>query len=121
MRNISFALTTKQFLDGSKTVTRRLGWRTLRAGERLCACKKCMGLRRGAKIERLGEIEILSVIREPLEHIHQRDVVREGFPEMSPAEFVEMTGAEIVAIAEELRHNSENAEVSHDAERRCDH
>lgn len=26
MRNLSFALTTRQFIDGSKTVTRRLGW-----------------------------------------------------------------------------------------------
>jgi hypothetical protein len=26
MRNISFALTTNQILEGTKTVTRRLGW-----------------------------------------------------------------------------------------------
>lgn len=27
MRLLSFALTTPQFLDGSKDVTRRMGWR----------------------------------------------------------------------------------------------
>lgn len=31
MRNISFALTTPQFLAGNKTVTRRMGWKFLKA------------------------------------------------------------------------------------------
>ncbi len=49
MKNISFALTTKQFLDGSKTVTRRLGWANLKPGEILMACEKCMGLGPGGE------------------------------------------------------------------------
>ena len=32
-RNISFALTTPQFLDGSKDVTRRNGWLMLKTGD----------------------------------------------------------------------------------------
>jgi hypothetical protein len=49
-RNISFALTTAQFLDGSKDVTRRIGWKNLNAGDVLCAVKKGMGLKPGEKI-----------------------------------------------------------------------
>ncbi len=90
MRLISFALTTRQFRDGSKTVTRRLGWAKLRAGESLMACEKCMGLGKGGTPVRLGPIRVASVRREPLDAIDQADVVREGFPGMSPAEFVAM-------------------------------
>ena len=36
MRNISFALTKQQFLDRTKTVTRRLGWKNLEVGTLLC-------------------------------------------------------------------------------------
>lgn len=64
MRNMSFALTTDQFLAGTKTVTRRLGWKFLKPGDRVMACEKCMGLRKGEKIRRLGEIEIVSVKRD---------------------------------------------------------
>jgi capsid protein len=50
MRNISFSMTESQFLDGSKDVTRRLGWLTLQAGDHLMACRKCQGLKPGEKI-----------------------------------------------------------------------
>ena len=33
MRNISFSLTEEQFLNGSKDVTRRLGWLFLKPGD----------------------------------------------------------------------------------------
>lgn len=56
MRNISFSLTEEQFLDDSKSVTRRLGCAFLKPGDRLMACRKCMGLKMGEKIVRLGEI-----------------------------------------------------------------
>lgn len=35
MKNISFSITTPQFVDGSKDVTRRWGWYTAKAGDRL--------------------------------------------------------------------------------------
>lgn len=89
MKNISFALTERQLLDGTKTVTRRLGWRTLKAGDHLCAVRKAMGLRPGEKIARLCEIEVLSVRRERLWQITVDDVAREGFPELTPKAFVE--------------------------------
>ena len=38
MRNISFSLTTRQFRDGSKDVTRRVNWQNLKPGDHLMAC-----------------------------------------------------------------------------------
>jgi hypothetical protein len=90
MRNISFFLTTPQFVAGTKDVTRRLGWSKLKPGDRLMAVVKSQGLKPGEKIERLGEIEVVSVRRERLNEIDQADVVREGFPTMTPAGFVTM-------------------------------
>lgn len=90
MKNISFALTTEQFIDGSKDVTRRLGWKHLKIGEVLMACRKCQGLKPGEKLEKLGPIKVLSLHHERLDAITQEDVIREGFPLMTPAKFVEM-------------------------------
>jgi len=90
MRSISFALTTRQFLDGTKDVTRRLGWKTLKAGDRLRAVEKAMGLKKGEHPVVLGVIEVVSVRREPLMTITTDDVVREGFPGLRPYEFVKM-------------------------------
>jgi hypothetical protein len=96
MRNISFSLTEAQFLDGSKTVTRRLGWKFLKPGNRLMGCRKCMGLKPGEKIVHLGEIEVISATREPLSRMitdpayGAAEARREGFPEMTGQQFVEM-------------------------------
>lgn len=86
-KRMSFALTERQFLDGSKDVTRRLRWLDLVAGERLTAVRKGMGLKRGEKQVLLGELEVVSVRYEPLDAITQEECAREGFPEMTPAEF----------------------------------
>jgi hypothetical protein len=87
-RNISFSMTEPQFLDGSKDVTRRMGWLRLQPGDLLNACRKCMGLKPGEKIVRLGTVIVLSARRERLDAITPDDVRREGFPNMTPAEFV---------------------------------
>lgn len=85
-RNISFSLTTPQFLDGTKDVTRRLGWERVRAGDVLRAVEKCMGLKKGEKIKPLGLIHVTSVGREPLRRILDdleygfSETLREGFP-----------------------------------------
>lgn len=89
-RRMSFALTTRQFLDGTKTVTRRLGWKTLRAGDELVAVEKCMGLRKGEHQVVLGRFVVTSCWRERLTAINTVDVRREGFPGMSIEEFVNM-------------------------------
>ena len=98
MRLISFSLTTPQFLDGSKDVTRRLGWKKLKAGDRLMAVRKAMGLKRGEHPEKLGEIEIVSVRREPLYEIDAAECIREGFPGMHPDAFIRMFRAHMGCI-----------------------
>lgn len=89
-RNMSFALTTEQFKNRTKTVTRRTGWKFLKAGDLVMGCKKCMGLKPGEQIERLGLIRIINVRREPLNAITFDDVVKEGFPGKTPHLFVGM-------------------------------
>jgi hypothetical protein len=88
-------MTTPQFLDGSKDVTRRMGWLDAKAGDVLQAVEKAMGLKKGEKIKPLGRIILTSVRRERLgrmEHdvAYGRDECRrEGFPDMKATEFVE--------------------------------
>ncbi len=88
-RNMSFSLTTEQFKNRTKDVTRRLGWEFLKPGDLLWGVKKAMGLKKGEKVERLGLIEVISVRKEPLHDITQEDVIGEGFLGWTPAEFVE--------------------------------
>lgn len=89
-RNISFALTTPQFLDGSKTVTRRNGWANLKSGDVLCAVEKSQGLGKGGKVKRLGNIIVKSVRREQLRAMTDdldyglEETTREGFPKGHP-------------------------------------
>ncbi len=90
MRHISFALTTPQILNRSKTVTRRLGWRNLKPGTLLQAVEKGQGLKKGEKVKRLAIIRVERVRRQPLRAIDKVDCIREGFPELTAAEFVEM-------------------------------
>lgn len=67
MRNMSFALTTNQIMEGTKTVTRRLGWLHLKPGDQVRPVRKCMGLRPGEKLDVLRDpLTIVSVRREPL-------------------------------------------------------
>ena len=85
MRNMSFALTKKQYIDGSKDVTRRLGWLTLKRGDSIMGVEKGMGLKPGEQIVRLGASTIISVRREPLSRMIDdvdygfEEVRREGF------------------------------------------
>lgn len=96
MRNMSFALTTQQILDRTKTVTRRLGWANLQPGTLIRAVKKAMGLRPGEKLEPLAVLCVVSVRREPLnmmmlaEQYGKRDCAKEGFPELNERQFVRM-------------------------------
>ncbi len=89
-RNMSFAMTTEQFRQRTKTVTRRFGWRFLRPGDEVRGVEKAMGLKKGEKIQALGMIRILSTREEPLNEITQDDVIREGFPGWTPERFITM-------------------------------
>jgi len=100
-RNISFALTTEPFKNRTKTVSRRLGWwedkkrrRIIRAGDLLMGCEKCQGIEKGGLV-RLGLIQVVDVRREPLNLMLYPDygsdeVVKEGFPNLTGGEFVDM-------------------------------
>lgn len=91
MRNMSFAMTTQQVRDKTKTVTRRLAWLFLQPGDEIQPVEKAMGLKRGESIKKIGKpIRVVSTRSEPLSAITQEDVVREGFPDWTPAQFIQM-------------------------------
>jgi hypothetical protein len=84
MRMISFALTTAQVRDRSKTVTRRPGWKTLKPGTSLQPVVKAHGLKKGEHVEKIGgPIRVVAVDRVVLEDIALQDMHREGFPELT--------------------------------------
>lgn len=89
-RNMSFAMTIDQFRARTKTVTRRFGWWFLKPGDEVCGVEKAMGLQKGEKIKPLGMIRIISVRPEPLNAITHDDVIKEGFPDWTPSQFVQM-------------------------------
>lgn len=93
MRLMAVSLTEPQVRDRTKTVTRRTGWQNLRAGERITLCRKVMGRRhKDGTVEplvRIVDVEVLAVRRERLDTITTEEAIAEGFPDMTPAQFVE--------------------------------
>lgn len=87
-RLMAVSLTEHQVRDRTKTVTRRAGWRMLRVGDRLTLCRKVMGRRRGEPLDRITDVEVTGIRRERLDAITPDDVTAEGFPGMTPDEFV---------------------------------
>ena len=97
-RNISFELTTPQFMARTKDVTRRNGWRFLKAGDILCAVEKSQGLGKGGKVKRLGMIRVKDARLESLGRMTADldygflECAREGYPpphpKSWPSEFV---------------------------------
>lgn len=96
MRNISFSITTPQFIARTKLVTRRMGWVKVEPGEILQGVKKAQGLKMGETVEKLSVIRVLCARREPLREVIDRpeygrlEMILEGFPGMEPEQFVEM-------------------------------
>jgi hypothetical protein len=92
VRNMSFALTTTQVRARTKTVTRRLGWKTLKPGTLIQPVVKGMGLKKGETVEKIGgPIRITQVSRETVgEGLSLSDRRREGIPQMSADEFIDM-------------------------------
>ena len=90
---MSFALTTRQYEDRTKTVTRRLGWRKLKPGQRFTGIEKGQGLKKGEKVKRLHDSIVVSNTREPLYAIRgypKGETAKEGFPDMTPQQFIAM-------------------------------
>jgi hypothetical protein len=82
---MSFALTTPQILDRSKSVTRRTGWAFLKPGDLVRAIEKGRGLKNGESVRPLAVLRIVSVRQEPLHALLDdleygiSEVEREGF------------------------------------------
>lgn len=89
---MSFRLTIPQMRDQSKTLTTRMPetWKTLMPGTKLWAVEQVMGLKKGDKVTRIGIIRVTRVCIEPLDQMTNNDCVLEGFPEMVPAQFIQM-------------------------------
>jgi hypothetical protein len=120
MRNMSFRLTKKQFLDGTKDVTRRTGWANLKAGEHFSAVEKSQGLKKGEKVNYLGQCICISntterlddIIHKPLRlgdcrSVPRREVEREGFAFLSSKEFVDMFCKEMKCHPSTIVHRIE--------------
>lgn len=97
MRHISFALTTEQVRRREKTVTRRIGWLDLKPGTLLQPVVKAQGLKKGERVEKIGgPIRVVRVDCERLDLLEseairgESEVRAEGFPNLSPMEFVAM-------------------------------
>jgi len=94
MRMMSFRLTIAQIRNRTKTVTRRLGWKFAKQGDRIRAVVKARGLKKGESPEELAILEITDVRREKLIHVSFPDrwdeVAKEGFPDESPIGFALM-------------------------------
>lgn len=92
-RLMSVALTADAVRERRKTVTRRLGWRELEPGDRLTLCRKVQGRRRKdgtvEPLDRLADVEVVSVRREPLHAITRADVAAEGFHGVTLPQFVD--------------------------------
>jgi hypothetical protein len=90
---ISFMLTKPQIRERRKTVTRRLGWRSLRAGTLLMGVEKRQGIKPGESVRELAVIIVTDVREEPLSWILREGKAgaeAEGFGWMSPEGFVSM-------------------------------
>lgn len=84
-RLMSVAFTEQAVRDRTKTVTRRKGWQFLKPGDRVTLCRKVMGRKPGEPLERIADVEIVSVRREPLEMVVAAgELTAEGFPEWEP-------------------------------------
>ena len=92
MRYMSFMATTDQIRNRTKTVTRRLGWKSLKPGDLIQAIEKGQGLKKGEKVNRLAVLRVESVRREKLADIvgNVGECAKEGFPKLSGMSFVLM-------------------------------
>jgi hypothetical protein len=93
MRRMSFSMTTAAARAHTKLVTRRLGWWDVEPDEVIMAIEKGMGLKKGEKQVEIGPFRVKSARPEKLRHFHRNgpeECAREGFPEMTAAEFVAM-------------------------------
>ena len=96
MANMSFAKTINQFQNKTKTVTRRLGWKNIKLGVVHTGVEKGQGLKKGEHPVEIGKFIPIDSRWEPLRRMTddpvygKAEVILEGFPDMTPDEFVAM-------------------------------
>jgi hypothetical protein len=89
-------MTIEQYKNRTKTVTRRLGWKFAKVGDIVNGVEKCQGLKKGEKIVILGQHRFTKLRWERLslmidEPVYgQMETILEGFPNLTPEEFVRM-------------------------------
>ena len=94
--NMSFSMTTDPFRRKIKTVTRRDGWDNIKLGEIHHGIEKGQGLKRGEHVVVIHDFIPTSSRWEPLQYLlddpeyGKREVILEGFPNLTPAQFVDM-------------------------------
>lgn len=87
-RLMSVAFTEQAVRDRTKTVTRRKGWLFAKPGDRITLCRKVMGRKPGEPLERICQVEIVSVRREPLCTAQNHgELAREGCAHLTYHEF----------------------------------
>jgi hypothetical protein len=90
-RLMSVAFTEQAVRDRTKTVTRRKGWLSAKPGDRITLCRKIRGRKPDEPLERICDVEIVSVRREPLSRVIDYgadEMRREGFPKLQPLDFI---------------------------------
>jgi len=118
MANMSFALTTQQYIDGTKSVTRRNGWKHIVIGKIYNGVNKVMGFKKGEKPVILGRHIVKSSRWEPLRRLldepeyGKAEVILEGFPNLTPQEFVQMYCKHNKCTPETLVHRIEFSRFS---------
>lgn len=82
-------MTKEQIIARTKTVTHRYSWKFLKVGDILQGVEKGMGLKFGEKAVKLALIRVTKCHWEPLADITQEDVIKEGFPDWTPEQFIQ--------------------------------
>jgi hypothetical protein len=89
--NVSFAWTTKAFMEDRKTVTRRM-WHPgkFQIGQLLMAIEKGQGIRAGERVRRLDVIEVVGLVEERVDAIPASDLALEGGMWRDTEDFITM-------------------------------
>ncbi len=89
-RRMSCSMTVEAVRNHTKTVTRRSSWTWvgLKPGDRLTLVEKAQGIPKGGKQVVLAQVEVVANDTVLLREMTQAECAAEGFPEMTPDEFI---------------------------------
>lgn len=125
--HMSFGLTKEAVRRQEKIVTRRMGWGRLKPGDLFVPVEQVMGLKKGEKHVVLWPLcrcvrnrpQSLDLLLQPyFAEYAALEMIREGFPELSPEEFVAMFTRAMRCPAYEVLNRIEFGYVGAEAEAR---